>query len=345
MSLRGMWLVADMDGTLTMAPHRAGGWFPPLTESPCYRPVVEWLKQGGRLALLTTAGPRMVQQVWDAIPPNLRANHAVALGGYSGAMLCYGDATGDLVEDVAFRMEMRTCIPHDFVPRVLDICRNKLLKFLDDAAQDPKLIDLLSLKYHEPFRELAALTTTERQRVLSMEALTAQGRFISKPQLDTVLDVQRLFTDSEHVGQITMMGIPMTKFSEYWTQADVDGFATQGLFVKAQPNSVCIGVSSVSKKLAVEWLCRDKTYKFSLNNAVGIADTPDGPDRPLTECPPMPFVSVAPTNRAKCELYVGQEEIGSARWIETVLALPDPSVVVRDKRVMRQTVDAVAKLN
>eukprot|EP00759_Apiculatamorpha_spiralis_P020276 PhF_6_TR25703/c0_g1_i1/m.36228 len=342
--LNDMWLVADMDGTIAAAPHRVGGAFPLLKESPCHGPIHDWLRRGGRLAVLTTAGPRTVNQVWTCLPPELRSDRRVVIGAYSGSSLCYGDSEGNLVEDVLYRKECRTCLPHDTVDRLIHLCRDKVLEFLRDAAKDPTLISLLSTKYHEPYRKLAAMSTEERESLMTIERCTTKGYFISIPQEDTLIDVQRLFTDETEIGQLTVMGIPITKFHHYFPDDVISSIESHGVYIKSQPNSVCIGMQGVAKDLAVRWLEKTPEYKFSRTNAIAIADTPEGPDKPLTQLPPMPFVSVAPTNKFNWDMFVGQEEIGTAKWMEKVLSLADPTSVVKDAEALKESIKAVAKL-
>jgi hypothetical protein len=119
-----------------------------------------------------------------------------------------------------------------------------------------------------------------------------------------------------------------------------------GLQLKPQPNSVCLHRRDVDKGTCVRWLCSQKAAKtvygatrglpIDLAKAVAFGDVPESVDRPLTEYPPMQFVSLSTKDDASTQLaalqaevapgaaspylyHVGGEEEGTALFLEELL--------------------------
>ena len=61
MAYEGYCLVVDMDSTIVARP--STGSSPPITESPCYEPMLAWLAGNGRVVVVTSAGLRAIRQV------------------------------------------------------------------------------------------------------------------------------------------------------------------------------------------------------------------------------------------------------------------------------------------
>jgi hypothetical protein len=109
------WLVVDLDGTITPTPHSAQGHYLDLTHSPCLPALRRWIARQGRLVVLSTAGRRMLRQVYEVLRPDLSAAAAAAagtntaatgqlvLGGFNGSAVFYTDGLdAALHEDRAF---------------------------------------------------------------------------------------------------------------------------------------------------------------------------------------------------------------------------------------------------
>ncbi|GET91998.1 hypothetical protein, conserved [Leishmania tarentolae] len=62
--LTDYWLLSDLDGTLIATPHKANGRYLPITRSPCFEPIKQWLRSGGNVCIVTTADLRAIDQVY-----------------------------------------------------------------------------------------------------------------------------------------------------------------------------------------------------------------------------------------------------------------------------------------
>ncbi|CAM40801.1 conserved hypothetical protein [Leishmania braziliensis MHOM/BR/75/M2904] len=83
--LTDYWLLADLDGTLVATPHKANGLYLPITQSPCFEPLKQWLSSGGNLCIITTADLRAFNQVYHPLKAFLKTyqeyvNEAAAAG-------------------------------------------------------------------------------------------------------------------------------------------------------------------------------------------------------------------------------------------------------------------------
>ncbi|KAG5469527.1 hypothetical protein LSCM1_02750 [Leishmania martiniquensis] len=65
--LTDYWLLTDLDGTLIATPHKANGRYLPITHSPCFAPVKQWLSDGGNVCIVTTADLRVIDQVYHPL--------------------------------------------------------------------------------------------------------------------------------------------------------------------------------------------------------------------------------------------------------------------------------------
>ncbi|KAK7201351.1 hypothetical protein NESM_000197400 [Novymonas esmeraldas] len=72
--LTDFWLLTDLDGTLIATPHKANGRYLPITQSPCYEPVKQWLSSGGNVCIVTTADLRVIDQVYHPLRPFLKSH-------------------------------------------------------------------------------------------------------------------------------------------------------------------------------------------------------------------------------------------------------------------------------
>ena len=67
------WVVADMDDTLIEKKPPGTKSHKTFADSPCYEPVLSWLKAGGGIMVVTTDdGHRPFGKVWASIPAELR---------------------------------------------------------------------------------------------------------------------------------------------------------------------------------------------------------------------------------------------------------------------------------
>ncbi|KAG5495218.1 hypothetical protein JKF63_02273 [Porcisia hertigi] len=72
--LTNYWLLADLDGTLVPTPHKANGRYLPITQSPCFEHIKNWLSNGGNVCIVTTADLRAIEQVYRPLRPFLKTH-------------------------------------------------------------------------------------------------------------------------------------------------------------------------------------------------------------------------------------------------------------------------------
>ncbi|AYU82238.1 hypothetical protein LdCL_330032700 [Leishmania donovani] len=70
--LTDYWLLTDLDGTLIATPHKANGRYLPITRSPCFEPIRQWLSSDGNVCIVTTADLRAIDQVYYPLRPFLK---------------------------------------------------------------------------------------------------------------------------------------------------------------------------------------------------------------------------------------------------------------------------------
>jgi len=347
--LNRYWLVMDMDGTVLPTPSKAGGQYRPLSESPCEAPLKTWLRRGGNLAVVSTAGRRMWRQVHEVLKPatlhapgdandSSIAPGRLVIGGFSGAALFVNDPrTGNMVEDPDYRSEAvpdGTCPTAQQLGDLIDVACTMIKTFLLAALRDDTLIPTLSKKYHAPYARLLEQLEARGEEAFFSEVLTRDvmlkhGAVLSETN-DALVDVQTIpHSDPVAAAQVTVLGIPMKRFHEFFTPELVETLEDAGLHVKSQPNSVCIVRSGVDKATFVRWMClHGHRYSatgapFSLRHAIAFGDNPAVVDRPLTIFPDMAFVSLAPDRTKDPEgshiIHVGNEEVGCANFLRQMI--------------------------
>lgn len=348
----GLWIVADMDGTLTTSPSKSGGRNLPIDQSATFQPLCDFIRLGGSIFVLTNAGTFPFVQVWrpllhsviKALPPHKRDDRVV-ISPFSGAGLYHGRyGQDDMVEDTDFTergllvdgKETSTAISADCLPAVLreikTTMQDTVFRLLDE---DPSYLPLLSKKYRDclpPTIQLRRELGVERfnREVLTLENLMEYGRFL--PKTDSyvplpLIDVQR--TRAGHVVQINILATPIARFDQDIFPKERRDHLTNvmNLHVKRQPNSCTISRNLVNKGTAIDYMERKHTHNFSLARSIGLGDHPSFTDFPLTQYRAMPFVSVAPHEVSAHPLFpfvaqmnhLSGEEEGAAAFIATLV--------------------------
>ena len=183
-AFRRRYIVADLDDTLVHKPPPGSRRKPSgtkgqaqpkrkgLAESPCFQPILSWLKAGNGLVVVTTDDGVRPYQLWDALPPASRCNGQTVLATSDGAALYSGDEVGTLHEVCGYKSSAAAAAvasaaastapsspgvapkPSTGLPQgggmaaLLDICRELIVSFtmhllIDDGDGDGKLYDSL----------------------------------------------------------------------------------------------------------------------------------------------------------------------------------------------------------
>lgn len=350
--LRRHWIVADMDGTLLSTPSKAHGKYLPLDTSPCYEPLQWFLRHGANVVVVSTAGQRMWRQMFEplrcALFPTAGPVQAdehppgqLYVCGFSGAALFVSDKTTEsLVEvgtyrDVACADGQPTVIPSSLLSQVEPLLATALRKSLRLCRSDPAYLMALSRKYHEPIRGILSAvgdSDLDASPLLSLEQLKTYGAFLKETN-DALLDVQCIPHIADRMfetvaAQITVLAVPMARASEVFSTDIVAELNSLGLSVKFQPNSVVVTRRGLDKGVCIRYLVEHEG--MDLSRSIALGDVPQSIDKPLTEFPPMTFVSVAPDSSHDDPhwLSVGHEEVGAGRFLASlvsVLELEAPS--------------------
>ena len=215
-----------------------------------------------------------------------------------------------------------TFIPEAHVPELLDAIRGVICKTFALMDEDPTYLPSLSRKYREALPPVIAMRRelgVERfeKEVLSMENLLEYGRFLQASN-NPLLDLQRV--SGGNLVQINVLGTAMSWFDELWPESLRDELATvYSAHAKRQPNSTTLSKDQVNKGLPIRYLSAQRQretelffsnnnnnknnskhhhpvrycWDFKLKNAIGFGDHPHFTDYPMTQFPPMPFVSLS----------------------------------------------------
>lgn len=208
-----------------------------------------------------------------------------------------------------------TFIPEAHVDELLATIRQVQCRAFALMDEDPTYLPALSRKYRDALPPVVALRRelgAERfdREVLTMDNLLLYGKFLQASH-DPMLDLQRV--SGGNLVQINILGTLMARFDDLWPEALRDELAAKySIHIKRQPNSTTISKDQVNKGLPIRYLSalrqREDTdlvvpatgrkvkycHEFSLRNAIAFGDHPHFTDYPMTQFPPMPFVSVSP---------------------------------------------------
>lgn len=349
----GLWIVADMDGTILSTPSKAQGKYKPISTSPCFAPLTKFVAGGGNLCVVSTAGRRMWAQVFDDMKPFLVGPTAgnLLLCGFSGAALFQFDKESQSMKEVGeYRLRAlngtTTVLPPENICEIEATVRRALLTSYERMYSEEGYLELLSKKYHQPMRQLLKEIVDVRGEslldspLLSLGAMKQHGLYLTETN-DALLDVQYIPSADSPAAQITALGVPMARASEIFTEDLVLRLEELGVRVKFQPNSVVVARTGMDKATVVSYLRDSKLCGFDLDRAVAFGDVPESIDRPLALFPPMQFVSVAmcPTPRdPPAIINVGGEEEGTASFLEALLPQ-----LASQRTVRRELLDEVAK--
>lgn len=175
---RSYWFICDLDGTLVPSPMRKEGAHLPLTRSPCNSPVAAWLRGGGNLAVISTAGTNLFRQILQPLSKTEKADDfrgSLILCGFSGAaMFRLKTRKWEKVKELdavgGFHMEevteyrycggpngTTTCVSnavcHDVFGAAVELYRKMFALFQEDESR----VDLLSRRYRVPFKKLVEI--------------------------------------------------------------------------------------------------------------------------------------------------------------------------------------------
>ena len=338
------WVVADMDDTL-LEKKPPGSKSPTKTfaDSPCYEPVLSWLKAGGGLLVVTTDdGHRPFGKVWSSIPAELRRR--VLISTSDGASLFRGTEAGALQEVMEYRAgpsAPRRGLPEgEQMEELLSVAREMMLCFFKDCLDgkhDARLGEGLTTAVDRIRDEMAGGKTLEE--IVTIDRLALPGGFLPRAsmfwrnQAGPVEDWCRAggrddvwwgcHGQGAFYTTLFVSGFPRT-LSEPYLKRYASRFESLGCHASAAPNSVCVKSASVDKGAPVRWLANNNyEIGFDLTRSVAFGDNPAGNDRPLTEFEEMPFVSVESEN--SCEslegvtYWVGGKEAGTASVLRDML--------------------------
>ena len=353
-SCKGIWLLFDLDGTITPSPHKAHGQYLPLTKSSCNEPLQNFMREGGRCCVISTAGKRMWMQIYEPLKQVLKELYDKAtnkeeeegrfvLSAFTGATMYYSSGPEvSLVEDKSYRLTKKTTFAPEHVDAIFKTLREIVIKIFTVAASDPTYVQILSKKYHVVFETLLAAREKEgaekfNETYLSLPNITQHGLYL-KESGDALLDVQIVpGIDEKIIAHMNVLAVPMARFGEIFTQEVCSTLKSKfGVTARAQPNSVCIATDNLDKSVPIEYMLQEyktKNYlrEFVPEAAICAGDNVDSVDRPFTGFPQIACISVGTKTLSEDVLRdvnkncrrlveVGGEEDGTAKFLVELVA-------------------------
>jgi hypothetical protein len=332
MSCKGIWLLFDLDGTITPSPHKAHGKYLPLNESVCNEPLREFMKQDGRLCVISTAGKRMWVQIYEPLRDILKekyqqnvlsisgegaevegkkkaaAEHEKGrfiLSAFTGAGMYYNQgADAELQEDQVYRLQKKTTFLPEHVHDIFRLLREQIVfKIFETAAKDPSYVEILTKKYHSVFAHLLGVRERDgvekfQETYLSLEKLTKHGEYLKETN-DALLDVQYIPNVSDKIiAHINVLGVPMARYGDIFTQELRDTLISKyGVSAREQPNSVCVATTALDKTVPIEFILQEHKlcpylHDFLAESAITCGDNIDSVDKPFTRFSEIACVSV-----------------------------------------------------
>lgn len=302
----GHYIVADMDGTLIGAPFKSypqKGNDPILLDSPCYEPLVKWLSLGGRVMLISgNEAERTKKRFFDYLPRNLRKDGRVIMVGSGGAVFCFSDNVGDLVEDAEYKENFSLIIPDD----VAEIIVTRMQKHINDY--------FLNLERETSFPAFWSYIIDNR----SGDKFTLDELITNAPDVLPRIEVRRSF-DQKDIVQIVLYGVPGNRPFNLTK----DEFECEGLKLDIIQGGVTLIVNSefANKKTPLLWMLKSTKYGFNPRYAYAIGDNPNRNDKPMLEFAKennMSFISVCEKNEITPQgaIHLGKGIQAAADWIE-----------------------------
>ena len=180
------WVVADMDDTLLEKKPPGTRSQKTFADSPCYEPVLSWLKAGCGLVVVTTDdGHRPFGKVWSSIPAELRRR--VLISTSDGASLFRGTEAGALQEVMEYRAgpsAPRRGLPQgEQMEELLALGREMMLSFFKDCldGKHAELGENLTAAVGRIRDEMAAGKTLEE--IVTVERLAQPGGFLPRASM------------------------------------------------------------------------------------------------------------------------------------------------------------------
>jgi hypothetical protein len=281
----GLYLVADMDGTLTPTPTKSGGFQTAINNAPTFEPIQRFLHEGGKLVVETNAGTYPFNQIYKPLIPTLREVYAkyqeagaITMFPFSGAGLyTYVPELEQMKEDPQFartgrrdtilanqpqqqEVDLSTGIPEEHADELMEEIRQVMLKVFELMDEDPTYLPLLSKKYRDAMPNTIIRLRRElgkerfEKEVATLENLKVYGKFLVKSN-DPMIDLQRV--SSGALVQINILGTAMARFdSLFYPQLRQKLRERMSIHIKRQPNSTTISKDLVNKGLPVQYLAK-----------------------------------------------------------------------------------------
>lgn len=306
----GQYIITDLDGTILHTFNPEKQYEPGLDESPCHKPLLEWLGSGGRVAAITGNDlTRTIERFFNHIPKELRRNNQVIIIANGGSAFYGTDPEGNLVEDTDYREHGLfgdpTIIAPDHVDQLVSGGIDIINNFFSELIANPKLLDNLPKKF--PFlHEIAngrttqtnidGVTTKEFRLFTAEELLTHDTSVVPRIEKRCIVDVN-LDTNPGLVTQIALIGVPsLLEYPLEQLFSDGTDSVSLGLSIKRENLTTEVNRENMNKAVSVFWMNSSKKYDFNPEKSFSIGDRPNGNDGPLMDLQDtlkMPFISVS----------------------------------------------------
>lgn len=310
----GQWIIADMDGTLIGNPSYKKE--PTLDESSAKDEILDWLRQGGSLLVVTgNEKIRSIERLTQGIPPDLREAllaKRLLISTNGGALISYYDGVR-WTEDTTFQFEALSSPiaiqnPTLIVDKAVTLINNFYQEIRDNKIELP---EHLQKKYPVIFK-----IAKEHPQNFTLEELETLNS-------DIVPRIEVRRSDNNSVVQIAIVGIPGEFDYKVAEKFDLAAFGNLGLDRVGLTHE--ISVKGVDKALPILWLQqqREGYPKFDKDQSVGIGDRPNHNDLPLTKVVGA-FVSVCEYDKpdyipSHVSLRLGENQLGTKKLIRALL--------------------------
>lgn len=291
----GQYIITDFDGTI--AGMYNGRYEPGLDESPCYQPLLDWLRSGGRVVVITgNALTRTMERLFKHIPNNLRTNNQVMIVANGGSAFYGTDAEGNVIEDIDYRERglngETTVIAEEYIAPLIDDAKKTLNAFFSQLRDDPQFRKQLPKKY----AFLLEIAKNKKGEYTTEELLTHDISVVPRIETRCIVDAD-LQPNPKLVTQISLIGIPVQ--IEYpmegMLQKAQDG-KLSGFEIVRMNLTTDINRKGMDKAIPIFWMVSSPAYDFIPERSLAMGDRPNGNDGPMMRLHDklnMPFVSVS----------------------------------------------------
>lgn len=301
-SAAGQTLIVDFDGTIAGPPGYKKE--PTLGESPALQPLLEWLKAGGSIVVLSGCeAQRLLHRCGSFFAAEASKSSAIrsaltegrvwmsANGG--GVVYRYRASADAWVEDPRYRAEA-------IAPRVISIPQAELSALVDKGAAfinafkaEHATNQTLRSIVQARWPNLGSILDAHQHDYTPAELLTLDSDIVPRIEVRRVSGGGSSGGAHDDVTQLSVIGVPTDDSVAF--PVSLLHVASVGRFQVVKVGmSHEVNIEGVDKCLPLEWIKRHPAEypPIDLQRSVAIGDNPDFNDMPMTHIGAFAFISV-----------------------------------------------------